>query len=84
SGRGCCLFTDKYNLTSDTSLGVPRFYKQGVTVSGLDIYVAELPLNAASLIINTAFLKFNPEGFFVGIYDNYDAAVNEVITSGTR
>ncbi|MEQ0361518.1 SGNH/GDSL hydrolase family protein [Klebsiella sp. JB_Kp035] len=84
SGRGCCLFTDKYNLTSDTSLGVPRFYKQGVTVSGLDIYVAELPLNAASLIINTAFLQFNPEGFFVGIYDNYDAAVNEVITSGTR
>ncbi|MFV6409030.1 SGNH/GDSL hydrolase family protein [Klebsiella pneumoniae] len=83
-GRGCCIFNDKYNLKDNTSLGVPLFYKQGKTISGLDIYTVDLPLDAVSLVVNTAFTQYNPTGFFVGIYATADAAKNELSGIGSR
>ena len=87
NGRGLAFFSDRFKITEETlidrqSTEVEGYLdKAGVNSDGISIFTLTVPEGAVSMVVNTAFTQYNPNGFSVYISLNKNDIYEKLASS---
>ncbi|MBZ1810856.1 hypothetical protein KFB90_26930, partial [Klebsiella pneumoniae] len=83
-GRGASFFNSLSNFSDDNLVATASYTLAGKTSNGTNIYKVIVPEGAVSLVVNTAFTQFNPDGFTVGVYTDLSLALSLSVAPPSR